>query len=70
MGTSNNQSWGNNTVGIATLLLIVFLIWFFADGHPLFRNTGRDLRHTVQDAGHDLKATGRDAAASIRDTVQ
>jgi len=70
MSSSDNQSWGNAPIGIFTLVLIVFLIWFFADGRPFFRNTGRDLRTTVRDAGQDLKSTGRDAADSIRRTVQ
>ena len=70
MSTSDNQSWGNAPVGIGALVLIVLLIWFFADGRPFFRHTGRDLRSTVRDAGQDLRSTGRDAAASIRDTVR
>ena len=70
MNTSNNQLWGNSQIGIFTLLLVVFFIWIFAGGRPLFRNTGRDIKTSVQDAGHDLKSTGRDVAASIRGNVQ
>ena len=70
MSTQTNQSWGNGSIGIFTLLIVIFLIWAFADGRPFFRHTGRDIRTTVRDAGHDLKATGREAAASIRDAVQ
>ena len=70
MSTTENQSLGNVPVGILALLLIIFMIWFFADGRPFFRNTGRDLKTTVHDAGQDLKSTGRDVADSIRHTVQ
>ena len=70
MSSSNNESWSNYPMGILTILLIVFLVWVFAGGRPLFRNTGRDLRVTMHDAGQDLKATGRDAASIIRDAVQ
>ncbi len=69
MSTETNQSWGSGPIGILTVLFIIFFIWAFAGGRHFFRNTGRDLRTTVQDAGQDLKSTGRDAAASIRDTV-
>jgi len=70
MSTSESQSWGNAPVGIFTLLLLIFLVWAFADGRPFFRHSRGDLKATVHDAGQDLKSTGRDAAASIRDTVQ
>ncbi len=70
MSTSDNLSWENGQIGILTLLLVIFFIWVFASGRPLFRNTGRDLKTTVQDAGHDLKSSGRDMADSIRRTVQ
>jgi hypothetical protein len=70
MSTSDNQSWKNGQIGIFTLLLLIFLIWAFAGGRPIFRSTGRDVKTTVQDAGQDLKSTGRDVADSIRRTVQ
>jgi hypothetical protein len=70
MSASDNQSWGNGPIGIFTLLLIIFFIWVFAGGRPLFRHTGRDVRDTVHDAGHDLKESGRDVADSIRHDVQ
>jgi hypothetical protein len=66
MSTSNSQSWGNAPIGIFTLVLVVFLIWAFAGGRPFFRNTGRDIKSTVQDAGHDLRSSGRDLADSVR----
>ena len=66
----NSQSWEKGQAGILTLLLVIFLVWVFMDGRPFFRNTGRDLKVTVQDAGQDLRSTGRDMADSIRHTVQ
>jgi len=70
MSISNNQSWENGQIGIFVLLLVLFFIWVFVGGRPLFRSTGRDIKTTVQDAGQDLKSTGRDVADSIRRTVQ
>lgn len=66
MNTSNSQSWGNLPIGIFTLLLVVLLVWAFAGGRPFFRNTGRDIKRTVQDAGQDLKSSGRDLSDSVR----
>jgi uncharacterized membrane protein len=66
MSTSNSESWGNAPIGIFTLVLVIFLIWAFAGGRPFFRNTGRDIKSTVQDAGQDLRASGRDLADSAR----
>lgn len=70
MSKDNSQPWGNGSIGIFTVLLVIFLIWALAGGRHFFRNTGHDLRTTAQDAGQDLKSTGRDVASSIRDTVQ
>ena len=70
MSTPDNQSWGNAPIGIGALLLVIFLIWFFADGRPFYRHTGRGLRETVRDAGQDLKSSGRDMADSIKHDVQ
>jgi len=70
MSTETNRSWGNGSIGILTVLLVIFLIWTLTGHRHFFRSTGQDLRTTVQDAGHDLKSAGRDAASSIRDAVQ
>ena len=70
MSTSDNQSWGSPQIGIFTVLLVIFLIWAFAGGRHFFRNTGADLKASVQDAGQDLKSSGRDLGDSIRRTVQ
>lgn len=59
-----------NTTGIFVILLAVLVIWAIADGRPLFRSSGSDLKATVQDVGQELKSTGRDVADSIRRTVQ
>lgn len=66
----HSKSWGYAPSGVFTLLLFVFLIWAIAGGRPLFRNSGQDIKVTVQDAGQDLKAAGRDVADSIRRTVE
>ena len=70
MSSSNSQSGSWSPISIITLVLVVFIIWALAGGRPLFRNTGRDIKTTVQDAGQDIKTTGRNVADSIRNTVQ
>ena len=70
MSTSANQSWGSPQIGTLTVLLVIFFIWAFAGGGHFLRNTGGDLKASVQDAGQDLKSSGRDLGDSIRRTVQ
>ncbi len=65
-----SSSWGYAPTGVLTLVLVVLVIWVLAEGRPLFRSTGNDIKATVQDAGNDLKTMGREAADSIRKTVQ
>lgn len=65
-----SNTWGYAPTGGLTLVLVVLLIWVVADGRPLFRSTGEDLKATAQDAGHDLQSAGRDAASSIRSGLQ
>jgi len=70
MSSSNNQSWGNPSIGIFTVLLVIFLIWAFAGDRHHLRGAARDLKETVQDAGQDLKSSGREVASTIRHEVQ
>jgi hypothetical protein len=70
MSASDNQSWGSPQVGIFTVLLVIFVIWAFAGGRHYFRDTGHDIKTTVQDAGQDLKQSGRDVASDIRHDAQ
>ena len=56
MSTSSSQSWGDGQTGFLTFLLVVFFIWIFAGGRPLFGNTGRDIKTTLQVAGKDFKS--------------
>ncbi len=65
-----SKPWGYRPMAVLTLLLIVFLVWAFSGGRPLFRSTGQDVKTAVQDVGQDLKSAGRNAAESIRHTVQ
>jgi hypothetical protein len=65
-----SSSWGYGPTGGLALVLAILLIWVIAEGRPLFRSTGEDIKATAQDAGHDLQSAGRDVAASIRRTVQ
>ncbi len=67
---SYSSSWGYAPTGVLTLVLVVLVIWVLAEGRPLFRSNGNDIKATVQDAGNDLKTMGREAADSIRKTVQ
>lgn len=65
-----SRSWGYAPMGILAFLLAVYFIWVIAEGRPLFRDSGKSIRATVEDAGEDLKAAGRDVADSVRDAVK
>jgi hypothetical protein len=65
-----SNSWGYGPTGGLTLVLVILLVWVLAEGRPLFRSTGEDLKAAVQDTGQDLQAAGQSAADSIRRTVQ
>ena len=66
----HSKSWGYTPTGIATLILVVFLVWAIAGGRPIFRSSGRDLSSTAQDLGQDIKTASRDAADSVKRAVQ
>jgi hypothetical protein len=70
MSTPDNQPWGNAPISIFTLLLVIFLFWYFAGDRHFFRGSGHDIKATVQDAGHDLKSSARDLGDSMKRTVQ
>ena len=65
-----SNSWGYMPTGGLALVLVVFLIVILAQGRPLFRSTGDDIKAAVQDAGQDIKAAGREAGDAIRRTVK
>jgi hypothetical protein len=65
-----SNSWGYGPTGGLAVVLVILLIFVVADGRPLFRSTGDDLKAAVQDTGHDLQSAGRSAASSVRDAVQ
>jgi hypothetical protein len=65
----HSKSWGYKPTSALALVLVIFFIWILADGRPLFRSSGQDLRGTMQDAGQDIKAAGRDVADSLKRSV-
>lgn len=56
-----SKSWGYMPTGIVTILLLAFLAWAIAGGHPLFRSST---------AGQDIRDAGRDVADSVRRAVR